>query len=245
MCCRDFAACMYASIFTIVQTIVHLSFCMWGTTLYKCNTEMDKTSFNYFWYLTYFYSDACTNVTLKDIVYDRIVLISNFIDVSEIDEVEFPRQSAYASRTYNILVLFIILDTLWLISAINLLIGACCRIKKMWALLWYFPWPTVLLIMLFLDAITFGLYAMDIYFTHGIKNWFYAIGGKHYAILDKVNIVYPEINTVVPSILMMFIFIRFIVIWLINLFLFFRINQASINAFQEFDDQESLASRNV
>ncbi|KAF5301271.1 hypothetical protein FQR65_LT00971 [Abscondita terminalis] len=81
----------------------------------------------------------------------------------------------------------------------------------MWSILLYFPYPGVLLCILFLDAVAAGLYAVDISYTHGIQNWFFAIGGRNYPVLDKLNLIYSELYTMLPSLKMFIIFSRCIV----------------------------------
>lgn len=241
MCVRDYVMCIFAAIWSLGQTILHLTWSIWAVNFYNCRYKITRNTFKFLWYVTYFYSDSCVNVTVTDVIDHRALGDET---ARQAENLIFPSQSAAADRTVNIFTTYIVIDALWMVTALNLLIATCYRIRNQWSLLMYFPWPSVLLILIFFDGVCAAWYGIDISLTSGFKSWAIFIGiPPNQDIVDELNTKLYVLSMFYPSILMMVIFSRFFIIWFVNLFLFFRIVQASVNAYQDFDDDTSLESR--
>ncbi|KAF2893389.1 hypothetical protein ILUMI_12783 [Ignelater luminosus] len=273
-CFNDYISCIFAAFWSIAQTCVHLSWSVWGTYLYECKYELRNDTFQYFLYLTYFYTNTCVEATLAhqmspyesespsyiikgfntthELEVDRIIKNFSLPQIkTELDimakpvssKLDFPAQSAVAPRTYGIFRTFVVFDILWIIAAVALLVGACCRIKGLVSISFFFPWPILLLIILFFDAVASVWYGIDINHTYGIKDWFLFIGGNtSQTVLNEIDTKIPRASTILPSLLMTAAFGRFFIVWCINLCLFFRIVQAGVNAAEEFSDDDDLST---
>ncbi|KAB0804914.1 hypothetical protein PPYR_01884 [Photinus pyralis] len=216
MCCRDYVMCIFAAIWSFVQTILHLAWCIWAVNFYNCHYGITRNTFKFLWYLTYFYSDSCVNVTVLDVIDYRYLGNET---ANRALNLPFPPQSAAADRTANIFSTYIVIDALWMVTALNLLIATLCRIRNQWALLMHFPWPSVLLILLFFDGVCAAWYGIDVSLTSDFQSWAMFIGIPNQDLLDEINIKLYAVSMVYPSILMM----------------------ASVNAYQDFDDDASIS----
>ncbi|KAK4877465.1 hypothetical protein RN001_009971 [Aquatica leii] len=235
MCSNDYYASVGSMFYTIIQIIIHYSICGWLLKFYKCEYVFDeKRYFKYFLYLTYFYNKDCkSNATFEEVASPDINSYQSFLNYHDLSAISWPNSSNVALRTYNICSNHITFNTLWLITSINLLIGAFCNSNGSWAAILYFPWVIITLIILIYDIITTAWFASDISRTYGLRKWFEFIGGKEDPTILKMDLIYPPINTAMPSIFLVVVFGRIFILWFVNLCIFFRLLQASVNAYRE------------
>ncbi|KAK4877466.1 hypothetical protein RN001_009972 [Aquatica leii] len=226
MCSRDFPACMYTSVYTIVQIILHYAFCAWCVSLYNCqHVFVKKKHFTYFLYLTYFYNNCSSENATFEVVVSENIQVSNeqtYLTHDQVTSIEWPTYAYAAKRSYNICTNFITLDIIWLVTTINLIIGTWCRSNGSWAALLYFPWVLMSFITLIIDITVTSWFASDISHTYGLRKWFNFIGGNESTAINLMDAFFPPINTSMPSIFLVSIF--------------GRILQAAINAYRETDE---------
>ncbi|KAK9753366.1 hypothetical protein QE152_g3518 [Popillia japonica] len=65
---------------------------------------------------------------------------------------------------------------MWIVTAVGLLSGACCLIKGIWALVFYAPWITTSITILFFDSYCAIFFALQLPSFGTFFDWFNIIG---------------------------------------------------------------------
>nr|CAI5829877.1 unnamed protein product [Callosobruchus analis] len=126
------------------------------------------------------------------------------------ERAKFPEESQNAARTDFYIFVYMIADSLWLITSLFMLVGLCLRVKKLTSLCFYSPFllSTATIILLDVDYTT----------------WLKFIGVKNYKDFSSYNkhVTSKYIPVMTPFLLCIF-FGKFLVFWIINVINFYKI----------------------
>ncbi|CAH1372011.1 hypothetical protein MTP99_013506 [Tenebrio molitor] len=248
---KHFILCLTFSLWTIIQTAIHLGLVIYAYFLSICESSPTAPE-TIFFYLTYLYNKDCSVPKLKvpnkvnSTSVETIVLtfFSGFYseDASSFENIVlellqklqfFPDYAAESSRTSVFLLCFIILDGAWIISAVSLLMGTCCGIKENLSWVFYGPWLVMTICVSIFDALASIFFGQDISETINFSNWVKFVGidkTSEFAYLDAKNSTFLSIT---PSVVLCALSTRFVVIWISNLVGFFFVLQATLTVFRQ------------
>lgn len=239
MCCRDFALCNYAAVFIIIQSIIHLTICGWIVGVMNCKYFIEDTEvIRYFWWMTYAYIHTCQGYPHMQYQFDPLVYKHprEFLSEKTVrDAFVFPYSSNAKHKTYQIISPYLTLDPLWLITSGLLLIGTIVRVKRKLIFLFYIPWLIITVMELILDMICTCVFMDDIYDTMTLDGWLNFVGASFAPNFEEpasiIRLCMDDLRTSLASIIMVILFSRYFIIWIINAVLFFRVLVIAIKAF--------------
>ncbi|KAG5873027.1 hypothetical protein JTB14_012626 [Gonioctena quinquepunctata] len=237
------------SLWTIVQTCFHVTWAVLGYCFYSCKLKPS----NYIvvmMYLTYFYNYTCGNPKIgnsnifsaKNIELSLIPLDSNgtFEDDSlynilytVLEKGSLPPESKNAYRTQIYFQVYIILDGLWIITALLLFVGSYYQIKKCASLVFYGPWLLLSGMICLLDVVSAVHFGLDLLQIKNYTTWLKFIGVRNYddfAIFNKYasSKYFPQ----GPSTVMALLLSRLMIFWVLNVICFFHVMNLAALAYQ-------------
>lgn len=235
---------------------------IYGFSIHNCRISPKNLTF--FLYVTYFYDNKCGNLTeiyenttLEQYEYNPCDLMqpngttnetgvdvgrkSNIIEVL-LQRVEFPDRSRRSQMIHDFLTAYLILDSLWIITAFGLLAGVCLYVSDLLSVIFYFPWVLVAAAVIMLDTITIFVFAIDIVRTDTATYWLRTVGAKNIANLTDLDWKLPQFVTMLPSITMLLGGTRLVFLYVLNVYLFFAILSAAMYAYRYsfYDDEGKI-----
>lgn len=133
-------------------------------------------------------------------------------------------QMRQPQRTYTIMLIYGIASAVWIPSALLILIIAVNRIHGKTGARCYYPWIITTAFLLVLDIVATVIYTIDIANTMTPQDY-----RSTFPYVPVLKVRGLEGLTVVPAVLMVILFSRAIIIWLINLVIFIVTIQAVVN----------------
>ncbi|XP_071447015.1 uncharacterized protein [Hetaerina americana] len=136
-------------------------------------------------------------------------------------------------RTHGWILAYIILSAIWAFTSLLLTIGSCVGCKGLHVIWFYMPALLSTLAVIVSDAVASIIYGMDIKDTEDIKGLVKFIG-IHDVVVNGRDVV-DELDkqagnnaevAVIPSVVMVVIFSRAIILWIINVVIFFQLSVA-------------------
>ncbi|KAJ8919888.1 hypothetical protein NQ315_006417, partial [Exocentrus adspersus] len=246
-----------ASIWTVVQTSIHIVWVLCGYYFYICKIKPTYYGLVIL-YLTYFYKDECGNVTLKcnEILVSGLqTMVPQKIHVDDDNKTEdeedvydiiqiildkgvLPKESNAAYRTHVYFYAFIVSDAAWIVSSFLLFAGTCFQIKKM-------PVPALLLPLdnsnslrnhlgrRFFCTFRTGHLKNSGKHTTNLTSWLKFIGVQNYQDFTEFNDhSSASIIPLIPVVSLCILFSRALVLWIWNIVLFVQVLNAAVLAFQ-------------
>lgn len=271
MCSDNYWNCVLASILTIIQAGAHLGLTLYGLLIHGCKVSPKHLTFflyiTYFYdskcgNLTKIYE----NTTLHQKEYylphcvlevqpnkttgqqgnsnetGKIVWKNSNIIKEMLVRVEFPIRSRRAEVVHDYLMAYLILDSLWIVTAIGLLIGVCMYVRDVLSVIFYFPWVLVAAAVIILDTITIFVFAIDIGRTDTASYWLRTVGAKNLENLTDLDWKVPGSVTTFPAVTMLLGASRLFLIYILNVFFFLAILSAAVAAYKEsyYDDEGKM-----
>ncbi|EFA01108.1 uncharacterized protein LOC103314890 isoform X2 [Tribolium castaneum] len=243
---KYFIICLLFSLWTIIQTTLHLLFVIYSYYLSICRKSPTEST-TIFFYLTYLYSSDCPTPKIEasnslDSYVTKIfnsILIDNNPSLDAIvkellEKIHlFPDHVSASSRTSVFLLCFIILDGTWVISAVALLMGTCFGIKESLSLFFYGPWLVLTICVCLFDAAASVLFGLDISESTNFANWMSFVGITTPSSFDLDSQNPPLLLSATPSIALVCISSRFVIIWISNWVGFILVVKATISVYHE------------
>nr|BAN21306.1 conserved hypothetical protein [Riptortus pedestris] len=196
---------IFAGIFTLLQGVIWAFLAVYSVGIYACTFD-------------YPYYNSNEN-TVGNIFFYSYLQGSCRLDPTKPIPIMNPPH-----RTYAIMLTYGIVSAVWIPSALLVLIIAVNRIRGKTGARCYYPWILTTGTLLILDIVATIIYAIDINHTmtpQDYRNYFpYVTIGQSRGL---------EGLTVVPAVIMTTLFCRGIIIWLLNLVVFFVLIQAMID----------------
>lgn len=255
MCCGNYYNCIFAAIFSIIQSSVHIGLTSFGLALQDC--QIPPTNLTFFLYVTYFYTERCG--TLQDIYAGSILHkyyptqcseteqhFRNIEDNSHyatvhkakstiealLDRVNFPSESYYRWQVRNYMIAYLVLHELWIITAVALLVGTCMSMRDVLSGIFYFPWVVVATSLILLDIVTMVHFSIDISKSYSIIGWLELVGVEDTTGLDDLCCQTPSLYLMMPAIAMLLGATRLFVIFILNCFMVLAIMGAGVYAYR-------------
>lgn len=216
--CSDQCVCIGVSIWTLLQTGLHIWWIVAGRKLFATDFRIHQKVQLYF-YLTYFYNDARDIEPIEDYLKSRNFtgLLQNERNETLLDVLHL----ANADLTDKLMLLYFIFDALWIITSVSLLIGTLMRMKQWSAVFFFSPWIIIDFISLIMDVFC------AIYFSLQVPKMIrHNLGEEEDTSVKEMESTF-ELST---AVIMAIMSGRLGVIWLINLVLLFVVGRATYRA---------------
>nr|XP_023028241.1 uncharacterized protein LOC111516303 [Leptinotarsa decemlineata] len=248
---NDYSKGIRISIWTVVQTIFHVIWTAIGYNFYWC--KIKPTNYLVFLvHLTYFYDHSCGDIIIEN-DYDTfftnnttrklLPLGSNVTDEEDnlqdivytiFEKGVFPKESVAARRTQIYIMIYIVSDGIWVITAFLLLAGIYFETKRCLSLLFYIPWLALTTFISFLDVIAAVNFGLDLLQIQNYTTWLKFVGVRNYNDFTKFNDYYSsKYIPQAPSIVMILLFSRIFFLWMLNIANFFHIMNIAALAYQD------------
>nr|XP_022915793.1 uncharacterized protein LOC111425783 isoform X1 [Onthophagus taurus] len=208
--CNPVICCTAIAIWTIIQTGLHLYaiiYIMWFT---DCSV-VENTNNNVL-YLTYFFTRRCENETMHNLE-TRNMVVTIFNEPMNNNEPDI------SDILNSMILIYMILDCLWIVSSVALLTATLLNIKELWGLFFYLPWIIIATIVLIFDTFCSIFFGLQIPNDGNLFDWLNLIGfGVN--ISENMKKLEGDVSTLASgaaSIIMTFVASRGVIVWIINL----------------------------
>lgn len=204
--CLSRYACI--AIITILQSIPHCTWvfvrgfgCLYGARDLKTLVHV-----------TYFYDEKkCGFLRAKQI----------FGEFNQ--EINFPGTAKWKNTSVKIMKLMTLFDILWIFFSFLLLIVSCSKNKKCKCTISFF-WVIIAIILIVLDLLSAVIYGLHVTKASSFSKWLDLVGvseASNYQLLDSEI----KFNFELIPLLMMFISLRFVILFYLNILFTFQLCQ--------------------
>lgn len=251
---NDLCIGVFASLWAITQTFVHLWWILSGRYEYACPIKFDVHQ------STFHNDEPCEDalsIVFRNLIFEQNLTYNATFYANSTDEIMAANRQtrltlpSFSETTSDILMLvYIILDGIWIVTSVSLLLASCCKFKEKSSLYFYMPWVIIGTVM-----VAFDVYC-SIYFGLNIpENWTLLEWLENLGILDKklpksfskLRENESENNSGIgfraPVFLMTMFTSRFFFIWFINVLTVFAVFGIAKKVSGEKEAQQKRKSR--
>lgn len=210
-----------AGIYTLVQAILYTVFAIYGCAIFSCLAKYPLTidgehKSNYLLYLTYFKGKCDAHPA------------GNFGP-------KFVGESNSAERTYYFLIAYGIASAIWIPTSTLLVVASVSRVKGSTGALLYYPWICNSVVLLIMDVVGGVWYGIDISKTLTASDFKTFVGINVGPLPHNTDGI-----TVVPSVIMTAIFLRGIILLILNAIFLGVVIQACREVKKSFSTSEFI-----
>lgn len=197
-------AAIFASIFTLIQSVIWCLIAIYSVAVYACQVNYPfelndiKTTISDLLYWSYFYGECRT-------LHSDILL-----------------EAPSALRTYYWMLVYGVISAIWIPTSVLLLVAVVNKIKGQYGACLYIPWIINTAVIIVLDFCATVVYGLDISHTITVEDYVAFIQPSPRILVGADGI------TVVPAIELTVYFSRIIVFWLLNFILLGVVIQACV-----------------
>uniref|UniRef100_A0A224XPI2 Putative nucleoside transporter n=1 Tax=Panstrongylus lignarius TaxID=156445 RepID=A0A224XPI2_9HEMI len=197
-------AAIFASIFTLIQSVIWCLIAIYSVAVYACQVNYPfelnyiKTTISDLLYWSYFYGE-CRTLQSEELL-----------------------EAPSASRTYYWMLVYGVISAIWIPTSVLLLVAVVNKIKGQYGACLYVPWIINTAVIIVLDFCATVVYGLDISHTLTVQDYVAFIRPLPRTLVGADGI------TVVPAIEMTVYFSRIIVFWLLNFILLGVVIQACV-----------------
>ncbi|VEN45505.1 unnamed protein product, partial [Callosobruchus maculatus] len=220
------------SVWSIVQASFHLLWVIFAFLFRTCNIQPKQ-----YWliliYFTYFYSKRCGKIVVESSSAPFCLHEDLYTIVKNINEgAKFPEESQNAARTDFYIFVYMIADSLWLVTSLFMLVGLYLKVKRLTSICFYAPFLLSTATIILLDVVASVHYGLDIHLVHDYTTWLKFIGVENYKKFSSYNkhVTAKYIPVMTPVLLCIF-FAKCLVFWIINVVNFYKVINLAILAY--------------
>ncbi|XP_046390069.1 uncharacterized protein LOC124158795 [Ischnura elegans] len=249
-CCGPRVGSVIAGIYILIEALIWLGLSIVGLETYDCNVAVTDDIASIM-YLIYFYNKACmegANPVFPEPGYttpEGFTIPSDFTFPENMTiPTIMPDVVIPSERTHGWVFAYVILSGVWALTSILLIVGSSVGFKGFHAIWYYVPCVLTTATVIVTDTVAAIIYGLDIPKTEDIKGLLDFVGIYDYkGMIEKsFNEQNGEVKnfTPVPSIIMVVIFCRGLILWIINLIVFLQLTLAMKKTMQDDIPKKSL-----